>query len=359
LLLKRTLSASREPGLSYSAPKGEPSFPSTFKSRPVQHVLSKLNAMSSTSLQHHMIDGFAAITLRNSAVTVTLVPALGARIVSLRSVAGTQEWLWRPMDGRGLFACAENTSFEDSPLVGIDECLPSVLPCIMDGRSISDHGEVWNQAWQCEIETRVSHAITTTVALRSLPLIFVRRLSLAGNTIRLDYTLTNTSSRSLCYLWAMHPLFVLEQNDEIELDGESEVAVTATQGSMLASSDIGPWPSPRPGVRFDRAELGFLTERQKGNSYCKAFLSTARASSIALINRKRGERLTLTVDPKELSTWGYWVSRGAWHGHTHIALEPSNAAANSLAALTPGPSAHTLTPKEVRSWTVIVKLDSI
>ncbi len=313
--------------------------------------------MNGTALKRHAVQGFAAITLRNKDVHATIIPALGARIVSLRSAAGTREWLWHPEDGRGLFVCAENTPFENSPLAGIDECLPSVLPCAVDGVPIPDHGEVWSRAWTCEVAEDTDRAVTTTIALRSLPLTFTRRVSLSRNVIHLDYTLLNTGARALSYLWALHPLFTLESKDEIELFGESGVVVTGAQGSVLSTGDRGSWPSPRLGSRLDRADTGPVAGGPE-MSYCKAFLDSSRAAGIALVDRARGERLTLTVDPVELPAWGYWVTRGGWHGHTHIALEPSNAAADSLAELTKGAAASTLSAKASRSWSVKIKLDT-
>lgn len=308
-----------------------------------------------TKMARGETDGFATVTLRNAAVSVTVVPALGARLISLRSVRGAREWLWRPDDGRGLFACAAGTAFEDGPLAGADECVPTVMPCVVEGQPIPDHGEVWNRAWvfdQNETET-----ITTRIELQTRPLSFARRISLAGNELRLDYTLTNRSAQAVGYLWAFHPLFTLEAGDAVELHGEAEAIVQGTQESAVTAGVRGSWPTLRNRVRLDRAETGSVASADSPNSYLKAFMRTARAPAISLIDRPRGERLTLKVAPGEVPAWGYWVSRGGWFGHTHIALEATNAAADGLNELTFGVPAHTLAPHEVRTWTVRIALE--
>jgi galactose mutarotase-like enzyme len=309
-----------------------------------------------TKVASGSMGGFATATLRNAHVSVTVVPALGARLLSLRSVQGAREWLWRPDDGRGLFSCAAGTAFEDGPLAGADECMPTVLPCVVGGQAIPDHGEVWNRAWT--IDPNEEDAITTRIELQTRPLGFARRLSLDGNEVRLDYTLTNRSGHPATYLWALHPLFTLEAGDEVALQGQAEVAVQGTHESAIAPGEQWPWPGLPEKARLDRAETGALARRGQTDSYLKAFLRTAQAPAISLVDARRGERLTLKVSPDEVAAWGYWVSRGGWFGHTHIALEATNASADGLDELAPGNPAHTLAPREVRKWTVRIALSA-
>lgn len=310
------------------------------------------------ALVHHPIDGFAAVTLRNADLVVTIVPSLGARLVALHApTPGAREWMWWPADRRGLFACAADTAFEDGPAAGLDECIPTVAPCTADGVPLADHGETWTRAWDYDPAAEAG-AITTRIALQTWPLSFQRRVSLAGSSVRFDYTLVNTAARPTPYLWAFHPLFTLEPRDEIELAGPSDVRVTGSGGSPLQPGDRGPWPTPHSGVRLDRAALG-VDGALGANAQCKAFLATARAPRLALVDRARSERLTLAVDPAQLPAWGYWVSRGGWHGHTHLALEATNAPADALTDLTPGPATHTLAPRETRTWRVTLTLDTV
>lgn len=307
-------------------------------------------------VEHGEVGGVATLTLRNAAVRVTVVPALGARILSLRAVAGTREWLWRPEDGRGLFACAEGKAFEEGSLAGVDECLPTVLPCTVEGQALPDHGELWNREWSYDVTER--GAITTRIELQTRPLNFARRLALEGNVLRLDYTLTNRADRPVGYLWALHPLFTLAECDTVELPGAAEVTVQGTQGSAFAPGDRGAWPSPQGKGRLDLIDIAAENSTTRLNSFFKAFMSTAHAPTISLVDQQRGERLTLEVAPREVPVWGYWVSRGGWFGHTHIALEATNAAVDGLDELTPGGQAHTLAPREVRAWTVRITLET-
>jgi len=283
--------------------------------------------------------------LGNATLEVTVLPTLGARIVSLRSRRTGREWLWRPTDGRGLFSSPRGTVFEAGPLAGIDECLPTIEPCVDAGRNLPDHGEAWTSSWSAEAR---DGEITNQLDLDCLPLRMRRRLTLAGNALRLDYELTNLADFAVRYIWALHPLLAWRPGDRIELHGDSPVRFTAVKGGQLIAGAQGVWPEPVSGVRLDRGELG-----TDDGAYCKAFLDTVRAPTIALVSD--GERLEFTVDPTEIPHWGYWLTQGGWHGHTHLALEPTNLPVDSAAEIPPG-SSRQIEAGQVRRWSVQLTL---
>ncbi|MDB6094422.1 MAG: hypothetical protein JWM32_1984 [Verrucomicrobia bacterium] len=307
--------------------------------------------MDDPSLHHHAIDGFAAITLSTANVSVTVVPALGARIVSLRRNSAGREWMWRPAKGRGLFACEPGTVFEHSPLIGADECIPSVLPCTIDGVEIPDHGEVWSRRWEVNSAAAAQGVIETSIALKTLPLTITRRLSAKGNAVRLEYRLENTGARSVRYLWAFHPMFTWDAGDEIDLGGTSNVTITGVKNAAIPVGLAGPWPGLGKGLSLNRGDYGGTDD-----SFCKGFLATRNAPTLSLVNRGRTERLTLEVDPLEVPAWGYWVSRGGWDGHTHWAMEPTNAPVDAPDQISSDSPATVIQRGETRTWSVTLSL---
>src|ERR1700690_4239136 len=88
------------------------------------------------------IQGFSVHVLNNEDVELAVVPELGAKIISLRNLRTGREWLWHPLDKVKLFKNHPGDEFCGSPLAGIDECLPTILPCAWRGRELPDHGEV-------------------------------------------------------------------------------------------------------------------------------------------------------------------------------------------------------------------------
>src|SRR5438445_361846 len=96
--------------------------------------------------------GFEVFILSNQEVELAVVPELGARIISLKDVRTGREWLWHPAGRRKLFRNRTGDNFERSPLVGLDECLPTIAPCSWQERDLPDHGEVWAAAWSLDFQ---------------------------------------------------------------------------------------------------------------------------------------------------------------------------------------------------------------
>ena len=128
--------------------------------------------------------GFEVFVLSNHAVELAVVPELGARIISLKDLRTGREWLWHPACGRRLFRNDAGDSFETSPLVGLDECVPTIAPCSWLGRDLPDHGEVWAAAWTLDLEAWERGVLRTSVSLEISPLDFERTIELQENEIR-------------------------------------------------------------------------------------------------------------------------------------------------------------------------------
>ncbi len=81
--------------------------------------------------------GFAVKGLRTSKAELLMVPELGGRVISLRSLKAGREWLWHQPRPDWLWANQPGDNFGLSPQAGIDECVPSVSSCQWKGRKIT------------------------------------------------------------------------------------------------------------------------------------------------------------------------------------------------------------------------------
>jgi galactose mutarotase-like enzyme len=264
--------------------------------------------MKNPELFRRQENGFTVISLANAYVAVEIVPQLGARLLSLRNRRTHEEWMWRPTDSRPLARHPLGLAFEHSTLAGADECLPTIDSCHWEGRELPDHGECWASAWTVDNAALADGRILTTLDLPRSPLHIERTVTLDGPRVHLAYRLTSRSDRPERWLWAFHPLYPLCPGDRLELPGNA-VAPECAAGSCA-----------------------------------KAFYS-ATEGRVALI-RATGSRLTTTWSPAEIPWLAVWITRGYWHGHHHLALEPTVAPAN-----TPDhPDVPLLAPGATVSW---------
>jgi galactose mutarotase-like enzyme len=262
---------------------------------------------SRTTAAHAVRDGFVLFILRNGHVELAVAPALGAKVVSLRNLRTGREWLSHPASGLKLFRNEPGDKFHHSTLVGWDECLPTIAACTWQDRSLPDHGEAWSRAWDLDAHAWERQVIKTSVRLPVCGLHFARTLELAGHTLHAQYALENPATQPQEFLWAAHPLLALHEGDRLELTDET--------GQMLDGHSC-----------LESLEL------QPGSpGYVKLHAGPLRQGRAGVFNARTGDRLTFEWDTAHCDTLGLWLTRGGWHGHHHLALEPAIGAPDSLA----------------------------
>ena len=279
-------------------------------------------------------DGFELLLLRNAQLELAVVPALGAKVISLKNLRTGREWLWHPASGLKLFANQPSDDFSLSPLVGWDECIPTVAPCTWQSRTLPDHGEVWPLAWKLDAAAWAEGIIKTSVQLPVSSLNFTRTLELRGGVLRADYVLENAEAPATEFLWAAHPLLAVHEGDRLELTEE-------TRGLLGAEAWLD-------SLEFEKDSAGCA----------KRYAGPLREGRAGVFNPRTGDRLTFEWDPAECDTLGIWLTRGGWHGHHHLALEPTNGSADSLAAAaTDHKHCGILPPHGRKHWQFQVRLD--
>jgi hypothetical protein len=258
------------------------------------------------SLTIQQLQGFAVHTLRSEGVALSVVPELGAKIISLKDLRTQREWLWHPRDNLELFRNNPQDSFSDSPLVGMDECLPTILPCTWRGRELPDHGEAWNRAWEVDSNAWRLGVLKTKIKLKSSPFVFERAIILQGREILIDYKLSNLADSEEDFVWALHPLLRLVAEDKLKLPGSTRKLLN--------------------GENWVDAVASAIPDR----NCAKTFAHPVSEGWAAVKNGVTGDCLEFVWNPFQNNSLGLWITRGGWHGYHHFAIEPTNADDDSL-----------------------------
>lgn len=276
--------------------------------------------------------GFQIYVLRNQDLEIAIVPELGAKIISLRNLRTNREWMWHPDGGRKLFRNWLGDDFSHSPLVGADECLPTVARCSLRGRPLPDHGEVWSVPWKVDDEAWEKAVLKTSVELPVSPFGFERTIEITGKQARLSYCLRNRSPVAERYLWALHPLLAVQPGDQLQMP--------ATTRALLNGE---PW-------------IDAVDSYIPDGGCSKVFASPVVEGSVRIQNSRHGDELTLEWNPAENDTLGLWLTRGGWHGHHHLAVEPTNGANDALEVAATEKRCGTIPALGSRLWSVAVRL---
>ena len=277
--------------------------------------------------------GFAVYVLQNEGLEISLVPELGAKVISLVNLRTGREWMSNPAGGAKLFRNRQGDDFATSTLVGWDECLPTIAPCIHKGRSLPDHGEVWSLPWVIDQEAISEGTLKTSVKLVVSPFRFERCIALRGNEIQLHYKLENLGNEPETFLWAMHPLVPICPGDSLELTAESRDLLGTP--SWLANLNL---ESLQPAC-------------------AKTYASPLHEGRAAIKNLQSGDRMKFLWDTKLNNTLGVWLTRGGWNGHHHQALEPSNGWPDALADASARNQCGLILPHAKLNWQVAIQIE--
>ena len=300
------------------------------------------------------VEGFEVVELVGNGVCVGVIPDLGAKIVSLKHLQSGREWMWKSERNPQYFRVLVGTPFDQGPLVGADECMPTLAACRWRSRDLPDHGEAWSQPWALD-EARLADGRITTQLNMPISLLHIERtLSLDGDQVRFDYRLRNLSDEPQEYLWSLHPMMNIEPDDRILLPETCrQVRTESCFGDcpLGTCGDTWDWPQPTADIDFSRLNLG------GAGRAVKLYTEPLTEGQAAIVNETTGERLSFLFDPSEVNTLGIWINRGGFGGFDHVALEPANAAPDSLAvAVQDWKRYGHLAPKETKRWTLILQL---
>ncbi len=292
------------------------------------------------------IDGCTVYGLRSESVELTICPERGMRVIDFIDRRTGRRWFWAPPVGESgeprLPRNRRGDSFEDSPLLGMDECLPGVDPCPLS----PDHGEVWPRA--ARLLDDAPGILRTRVSLPGCGLDFERAVALDGDEARFDYRLTNPGKERRAYLWAAHPLLTVMPGDTIELPPDvTQVQVTGSAGVRGLLPGTASWPRLTPVA--DAAALHLAADRAPAT--VKAFATGFARGEASLRNDQTGDRLSLRFDPEQIGALGVWINRGYWKASHQVALEPTNAPVDSrTAAAALDTDATRIAPGETKTW---------
>lgn len=291
------------------------------------------------------------LSLQNNLLRVQILPSIGGKIVSLRSVRTGEEFLLPPIhDYKHVSASA---AFSESDGGGFDECLPSIASCesLAGLPAVADHGDLWRQPWQAESndEAIVLHADAT-----SRPLRLTRRATLEGAALVLDYDLVNLSNEPTQWLWSAHPLLHVAAGDRIVLPEEiKRVSVEYSAGELFEKDISIGWPRAQSvsGVSMDLSKVG----KRDGITAHKLFAEVEKSGWAGLYRDGIKQGVVVRFDPNMLPFLGLWICSEAWPAggiekQYTVALEPTTSKTDSLATAIQNGTARTLNGLEHVRW---------
>ena len=316
-----------------------------------------------------MTEGGENVVITTGDCSLTILPALGGKIASLR--IGSIELLHGPLKPYG--PRDRTMDFSAADASGWDECLPSVAACSVTTfageAAVPDHGDLWRVPWQVLEATEDS--ITMRARCFSLPLELIRSLILTetplGWRIRMLYSLTNVGGARISWAWSAHPLFACVEGDRIVLpEATHTLRLEGSRGNRLGvRGDSVAWPlAALAGNAPNAASLTDLSRVPAENTGIgeKLFAGPMHQGWCLLERASIGLRIKVSFDTAITPYLGLWICYGGWPEgeglkQVCIAPEPATAPVDSLAET--GDWSRWLEAGETVNWPMEVEIERI
>ncbi|HEX7123912.1 MAG TPA: hypothetical protein VF178_16160 [Gemmatimonadaceae bacterium] len=306
-------------------------------------------------------DDYGFVEIRGGDSRIVCIPAVGGRIVEM--VLAGRQWLWKnplipfapPREAPSYAEAADSG--------GYDDCFPTVGACRIPtwvrgwgGVELADHGELWSQMPELEIDTGPhGQAVVTTWEGRRLPYRLTREARVgADGSVTMTYHAVNDADDRLPFIWSSHPMFPLTEQTKILLPEGAPTRVYSAQKILLGDSrSMHRWPFVRAAGRVHDFLMPYQTAREYA---CKLFIEMPEGRARL---REGDMELEVTFDTKEVGQFGLWLNKYGWtpfkreRGYCNLAFEPCVGAPDTLSeALGDWKRAQWLEPGQVRTWSI-------
>ncbi|WP_299593660.1 hypothetical protein [uncultured Microbulbifer sp.] len=338
------------------------------------------NTTHSASITQTRFDRFLAYRLQNEAMAVTVVPALGGKIVSVTTGLRQREWLWRNnrICHRKAVPADCYTRLHDTG--GVDECFPSVDACelpsdagVFAGLTLPDHGELYGRPWtqvRCTEHADGSVSLILKQKCSTLPVTFQRSLTLPPDQgcIKFQYSVRNLCDTAVPFSWCLHPALAITPGMELVLPNNHQLHCSfASEHAPLVTGDTFYWPNTPGGSNLSvipevAPENGFAAKLLSVNDLFDCTNPGAKAR-IGIMDPATGEALYFDLAPEEVPHLALWLNYGGWAGdggtpYFNLVLEPAIGNADSLRELIDRNTAPILAPGSSRQWSFQICTDN-
>ena len=309
------------------------------------------------------VGSLTAAILENDRVRLTLLPQVGGKIISIRSLVSQREFLWQDAS-RPYRQPRYADAFGNYGASGFDECFPSIGECRYpefpwEGIVVPDHGEIWCTPAQCEL--RGDSLYVHTYGVR-FPYHFEKWITLAPDAARFDisYRVTNLSAHDFQYCWTAHPLFAAAEGMRIVLPGTPEArfvfALGGRVGGEMLQAYRWPWVGTPDGALLDYSLIGPPTLKANDKVYADS------QGWCALHDPASGDYVAFSFSSEALPYVGICINHGGWPGEGvpgyWVALEPCTGYPDPLDEVMALGKHRTLGAHAIAEWSMTLHVGS-
>jgi len=262
-------------------------------------------------LTSETINNVQILTLENNCLKCAVAPALGGKIISVYNKKLQKEFLWKN-ENLSLTQLKQGADYDTNFYGGIDELIPNDIPENINGIAYPDHGELWTTLLDYEIkEERLM--LSGTLSLSKLFYQKIVELDDASSSIKLSYTIKNTSNEVRHFLWKLHAALQINEGDKL-ITSAKKGKVADKEYSRFSTLDAFVWSM------IEGTDASVVPTKNNTMDFFYLYDTTKGEMELSSGNGSRVFRYS--YDKNVFPYQWYFASYGKFSDHYTAILEP-------------------------------------
>jgi galactose mutarotase-like enzyme len=260
------------------------------------------------------LDGLRLLELENEWLSLSVLPEVGAKILTLSDKKSNRNVLWRNPRIRPQ-AYPIDANFDNYWCGGWDDAYPTADACVHGGEPFPNLGELRSLRW--EVETLEANETKATARLSAYgPISAIKAtktVTLTGRTLQMNFAIESLSPIPLDFLWGTHPAFAVEGGSRLIIPARTGIVAQSNHPSLGKPGDRYSWPL------INGTDMSIVPDISSGIN-CGHYATDLEDGWFAVETRGQG---ILYEFPRETCPhlW-LWLVYGGWRGYHHAVVEP-------------------------------------
>jgi len=263
-------------------------------------------------------DGLRILQLENEWLSLSILPEVGAKILTLFDKKTARNVLWEnPRIRPQRFPIDAN--FDNYWCGGWDDAFPTADACVHQGEPFPNVGELRSLLWQVEdLSAAGSSAVARLSAYGPISAIkATKTISLAGQEARLHFEIESLSPLPIDFLWGTHPAFAVKDGTRLIIPARVGIVGQSSHPSLGSPGQHYNWPllKSENGV----TDMSIVQDIAAGIA-CGHYATDLEDGWYAV--ETCGTGILYEFPLKTCPCLWLWLVYGGWRGYHHAIVEP-------------------------------------
>ncbi len=260
------------------------------------------------------LDKLRLLQLENEFLSVSILPEVGAKILTLFDKKSGRNILWENVRIRPQVYPID-ANFDNYWCGGWDDAYPSADACVYNGEPIPSLGELRSLSWKVEELKADSKSATAKLSAYGpiSPVKATKTVSLIGEQLQMQFDLQSVGPIPVDYLWGTHPAFAVEAGTRLLLPARTGIVAQSTHPSLGTPGDRYDWP------HINSTDMSVVPDISAG-IHCGHYATDLEDGWFAVETNGNGILYEFPLE-KCPHLW-LWLVYGGWRGYYSAVVEP-------------------------------------